>query len=292
MVAADPAYSAAYDAERQLEENRPVDLYTLFLDAADGGTVYYVNHPEDVTFPTAGQLYTALGVKRSPITRTLDLQVQSLKAQLDDVTTAFASLVASGVEFDQRRLLVQQVFLDQLGDAKNAVIKFDGKMLEPVVDQLTFTMEIISKQSAITKMFPGRRYQAPCPWAKRFGTSVECTIVPAPTAAGVTVVGSTTTTINVTDRAEATDYWTFGILTIAGEKRRIKKFTQAATQTIELDYGVTTAPGIGVAYTIEQGCDGTPKTCTDVHNNMVNYGGILSIPNTIITQYTQKFEQG
>jgi len=284
--------SGPFTTQKNLKENRPVELHEMYLDAADGGTQYYCNHKTAITFPTGGQVYSPLGSGRSNVSSSIGLEIASVAIQKDDVSLALSSLLASNVQFGGRKYIIKEIFLDAMA-ADDYIVRFEGEMQEPQVDGKTAAMEIIGHGALRKLKLPRRTYGSGCPWT--YGVDAECGET-AITKAGTVDAGCTRRTIDCSDIAGdyADRYFEKGTLTIGGESRVILTFTGGTLAVTPaqfiVDYGFTTAPAVGVVYSAKQGCDNTPDMCRNVYANMANFAGFTTIPGVIIKRSTQKME--
>lgn len=253
-------------------ENRPVELYQVYLDPA---TLFFAAHPENIDYydetgtPTT---YYALGLSRSPVKTNIETKVDEVTVQLDNVTREMSAYIAH-TEFVGRRLKIIKVFLDYLTNPADHVVIFDGIMDAPVITETALQVTVVSKLDMLGFRVPRRRYQRLCNW--KFG-SAECGI----NLASVTVTGTVQAisadglTLTLSGRTEAAGYYVGGVLTISSEWQRVVSSNGA---TIVVDYPFVNAKA-GDPYTLRRGCNKTFEACRDRFANQSAFGGFLSIP--------------
>lgn len=262
--------SANVTAEKNKQENRPIELYAIYLDPA---TLFFAAHPEDIQYyDESGQpvTYYSLGLSRSPVKTNMDTKVDEVTVQLDNANREMSAYIAN-TEFVGRRLKIIKVFLDHLTDPTDHVVIFDGIMDEPVITETAMKVTVVSKLDILGLGVPRRRYQRLCNW--KFG-SAECGANVGEVAGTVSAISSDKTTLTLSGRTEAQDYYKDGVLTIGSERQRVLTSNGA---TFVVDYPFINAQ-VGNAYTLRRGCDKTFETCRDRFGNQARYGGYLSIP--------------
>lgn len=259
-------------AEAAKDQNRPVELYQIYLDA---GPLFFAAHPENINYfdengtPTT---YYALGLSRSPVRTNMDTKVDEVTVQLDNVTREMSAYIAHA-EFVGRRLKIIKVFLEYLANPADHVVIFDGIMDAPTITETAMQVTVVSKLDMLGFRVPRRRYQRPCNW--KFG-SAECgiSLASATVSGTVQAISSDGLTLTLSGRTEAAGYYVDGVLTIGSEWQRVVSSNGA---TIVVDYPFVNAK-VGDPYTLRRGCDKTFETCRDRFGNQNAFGGFLSIP--------------
>lgn len=259
--------------EIQKTENRPVELYAIYLDDE---ILYLASHDQNVQFfneegtPT---LYYAAAIRRSSIRTNVESRVDECSVSIDNVTREMSAYMAHN-EFRGRRLKITKVFLDHLNDFANHVIVFDGVMDSPSANQSTMTVSVTSRLDTLNVGVPRRIYQRICGW--KFG-GVEC----GANVALVTVTGTTQAvsadgrTLTLSGRSEADGHYEDGILTIDGQSRKVVKSNRSA---IEVEYSFP-ATMVGKTYSMRRGCNKDYDTGCKRFNNQNRFGGFLSVPS-------------
>lgn len=254
-------------------ENRPVELYTIYLDEE---MLYLAAHDQNVQFfneegtPT---LYYAAAIRRSSIRTNVESRVDECSVSLDNVTREMSAYMAHN-EFRGKRLKIIKVFLDHLGDFANHVIVFDGVMDSPSANQSSMTVAVTSRLDTLNVGVPRRIYQRICGW--KFG-GVECGV----NVASVTFAGTTQTvsadgrTLTLSGRNEANGHFEDGVLTIDGLSRKVVKSNGS---TVEVEYSFPT-DAVGKPYSMRRGCNKDYDTGCTKFNNKSRFGGFLSVPS-------------
>lgn len=272
-------------AQKNAAQNRPIELYDLYLGsqtAVDSDTKFFCGYPDTISFfdlEGSAQDYTPIAGKRGPVKHNMDMAVDFFNFTLDSVQITNLVALVAGTDFRDKRLVIRKVFLDELDEAADAVILFDGKMDRITISEKNFNVQVISKINL--KIRTGRFFQLLCPWT--FG-GTYCAFVRSST--GVTTqtcdAGCTTSVIKDAARGEADNYWKDGYVQFTsgendGVNRRVTASSQSAN-TFTLDVALDNAPEAGDTYDLYQGCDKLVSTCEDRFSNQANFGGFHTIP--------------
>ena len=259
--------------ESKKQENRPVELYAIYLDEE---TLYLAAHDRNVQFfdeegtPT---LYYASAIRRSAIRTNVESRVDECSVSLDNVTREMSAYMAHN-EFRGRRLRIIKVFLDHLDDFANHVIIFDGVMDAPSANQSMMTVAVTSRLDTLNIRVPRRIYQRLCGW--KFG-GVECGVDLATITVSGTVQGIETDgrKLTLSGRSEASGYFEDGVLTVDGLSRKVVKSNGAQ---FEVEYSFP-ADVVGKPYSLRRGCNKDYDTGCVRFNNQARFGGFLSVPS-------------
>lgn len=261
--------------EKAKAENRPIELYQVYLDEV---ALYFAAHDQDVEFfddQGAPVTYHSLGLSRTPIKTNVETKVDEVTVSLDNVNREMSAYVAH-TEINGRRLKIIKVFLDLLDDPDHAVTVFDGIMDAPILNEYAMQVTVRSRLDTLGVVTPRRRYRKLCNW--RFG-SPECGIdLATVTVTGtVSAIGEDGKTFTLSGRNEAADYFVDGVLTIGGESRIV---TASNGASITVDFPFFEAE-VGQPYTLRRGCNKSfDKSCVSRFNNGANFGGFLSVPTS------------
>lgn len=264
---------------------RPIELYDFYLgsqSAVDANTHFFTSYIENISFfdlEENAQTYLPIAGKRTPIKTSMDMAVDQFNITLDAVDITDLIAMVAGIDFRDRRLVIRKVFLDELDEAADAVIIFDGKINRVTITEKQFNIQVISKINL--KIKTGRFFQQLCPWTfggAYCGFSRDTDKVSAQTCD----VGCTTTTIKDAARSEEDNYWKHGQIEFTsgandGVKRRVTASNQSGT-TLTLDIALNNAPSPGDTYTLYRGCDKTLDWCENKLANDANFGGFHTIP--------------
>ncbi len=273
--------SSNITSEKELDITRPIDLYDIYLGsqtAVDDDTLFFAVCPETVSFwdiEDSPQSYIPLGIGRSPVKHNMDLSIDYFNAKLDNVDKAMGALIAS-TDFRNKRVILRTVFLNQLNNAEDATILFDGVMDKPSISESALIVQVVSNLNLKRKT--GRLYQLMCGWI--FG-GTYCTINRDTNKISSTVEsGSTTSIIVDSERTEITNYWKHGLIHFTsgnnnGVKRRVTAFSSGQ---ISMDIVLFNTPVAGDTFDLYQGCDKTLEWCNTYHSNRANFGGFHTLP--------------
>ncbi len=278
-----------FKTEAVKSQNRPIELYDIYLGSqvsADANTYYFCTNNMKVQFYNLNGIlkdYLPLGLKRSTIPASNQLEIEVVSGEFDNVDRAWSNWLATK-DLRGKRIVIRKIFLDLLTDATYAKIMFDG-IINSIseLSELSIKIECKSKLKSLA-VETGRMQQLYCNWI--FGDEF-CTFNIAGTKlTGQTVdTGSTTTYIIDVARTEANDYWNDGVIEFTsgandGAKRKVVDFV-AVDKKIILDYALPSTPGVGDTYNIERGCDKSLSVCKNRLVNQANFGGFPHIPMLI-----------
>jgi hypothetical protein len=278
-----------YKDEAAKEENRPIELYDFYLGsqgACDANTFYFCTDNKRAQFWNLDgvlQYYTPLGIKRSAIPASNQLEIEAVSGEFDNVDRAWSNWLNT-VDLRGRRVVIRKVFLDLLTDPLHAKVMFDG-IINAVAEltELSVKIECKSKLKSLA-VETGRMQQLYCNYI--FGDEFCQFNVAATRITGQLVgAGSTTGFIIDASRTEADDFWNDGVIQFnsgvnSGLKRKVVDFILAEHKLI-LDYALPQAPNTGDLYSVEKGCDKSFDVCKNRHNNQANFGGFKHIPQLI-----------
>ncbi len=167
--------SANVTTEKDKAEIRPTEIYDLFLgdqDHPDDDTIKFANYPDDISFfdiDGNAATYTAWALQRSGVTKTADMEVDTLSIEVDNVSEAMAGYAAAN-DLRSKRIVIRVVFRNLLSAAADAKIVFDGIISSVDFERGKCRIEIVSQLGTL-KMKTGRPYQIGCYW--RYGF-IEC----------------------------------------------------------------------------------------------------------------------
>jgi len=277
--------------EANKSQNRPIELCDIYLGSqvsTDSQTYYFCTNNAKITFWNLDGIqkeYLPLGLKRSSIPASNQLEIETVGSEFDNVDRAFSNWLATK-DLRGKRVVIRKVFLDLLTDATHAKILFDG-IINAVSEltELSVKIECKSKLKSLS-VETGRMQQLYCNWI--FGDT-ECGYnINSTKVTGQTVDSGTTTEIIDAARTEADDYWNDGVIEFTsgandGEKRKVVDFILAQNKLI-LDYALPNIPQAGDTYNLERGCDKSLTVCTNRFGNQANFGAFPSIPMLINPQ--------
>ena len=261
---------------------QPVLLFELGLSS----TLRYAAYMSTVTFPTAGNVYTAKAIKVSDIEQSLEGQINRITVRFDDVSSDMSGY-ADDEEFKGKSLIIKRVYIGELGDASYYNEVFNGKMETPSNYDYHWLTVPATTEKNLNKRALKFAYQRMCPWIPG---GDECDTdgnfdLTSLTATGTADSGSTTTLVD-NALTQSDDYWNNGevYITYDGDvyRRKVKDFV-AATDTITFDVALPFSVDNTCTYEVFKGCDQTWDTCEANNNwgpsadNTANFGGCIHI---------------
>lgn len=264
------------------EQKRPALLFELGLSS----TLRFAAYMTNVTFPAAGNVYTAKAIKAANVKYSLEGQVDRVTIKFDNVTKDMAAY-AHNEDFRGKSLIIKRIYLDAVATADLYNEVFNGYMERPSdIDRNWLTVPA-STGKPLNRKTLDLSYQRMCPWI--FG-GAECNTDGFANLAVLTAVGTadagTTTTLVDNALTQAEDYWNNGRaeITYAGVVyyRIIKDFT-AADDTVTFDIELPFAVDNTCTYVLFKGCDQTWNVCGGNENwgpsadNSANFGGCIHI---------------
>ena len=268
------------------QQKAPCLLFELGLSS----TIRFAAYMTDVTFPTAGNTYTAKKIKVSGMNQSLEGQIGRVTVSFDNVSKDMAAYAANE-DFRGKTLVIKRVYLDAVGDASYYNEVFNGTMEIP--SSITRHMLTVSATNgeSLNKNLLKFPYQRTCPWI--YGDD-ECNsdglANPAIGVFGTADSGSTTTLVdNALTQAE--DFWAYGRIEITKAgityHRTVRGFA-AASDTVSWDVALPVAVDNTTTYVMYKGCSKTWDACQSNQawgpsgDNKLNFGGCLHITDPTI----------
>lgn len=177
---------------------------------------------------------------------------------------------ALGGLFDGVRVVVQLAFMLTPTDAsQGAIVVFDGAIsqVEPGTTEIRVTARSLLEK--LTRRIPSRVNLPQCPYQL---FSALCGVTEA-SHSRLAAAGSTAAIVNL-DSASSYAALNSRML-ISGVQRTIQSVSGTA---VTLSVPFPFVPAVGASVTIYPGCDKQRKTCRDVFNNLVHFGGFPDTP--------------
>ena len=279
--------------EKNKQESNDILSFVDIL--LEGEALHFVNNTTNINFFDLDgnpALYQGLKMTREKKEDSMDMEIQTVSAGLDNVDRGMSSYIASK-DFRDRRIVIRAVFRNLISDSANAWKVFDGFIDKPNISEKDFTIELVPRLGHGTlNSKVGVKQQLPCrlPFA---GTKCAYGKDPAvlkDEKTAQTVDSGTIACVVDGARVEADDYWNFGFVTFASDTltfalrnvtRMINDFVSTENK-IHFKIALPCAPQSGDTYKIERGCDLTLDSCQNKFNNDVNYGGIHTLPATMV----------
>lgn len=264
--------------------NRPIELYQVFLD---NETLRYAQSDVDVLF--GGQTWWAMGVSRDEIRTSTELECDEVRVSVDNVNLAMADRIIA-TDFIGRRLVIYKV---RRGDVSSgqAMVIFDGRIDEPVLDQSKLIVTIRSWLDGMHVSVPRRIFSSICNY-QLYDTwcTVQRTDTGGPPTQNVMsgwAIGSSTAYTLVAPQLqgalEVDKYWgaisTLWMQTGSNAATAREVIDHSPTSmSVEVRIPFPTAINSGDRFFIERACTKTVADCCSKFNNYINYGGYATIP--------------
>lgn len=149
--------------ESQSEETQFRMLVTIFLD--DMTFYLCANDTDNINF--AGQEYQSVEITRSEIQTSLDGALEKVTLTLSNADLLIASYVAiNGNKINNRRCLIQEVSINHLDNALDAIAIFDGVMNNLQMDISTYTVDVQRTLGSFQSLSPVMTFSPLCQYKK------------------------------------------------------------------------------------------------------------------------------
>jgi len=239
----------------------------------DGTRMGFTNHDEPIEWD--GDTYDPAGFTPTQFEQSSDLSVDGMDVQgfLDSEAITEADIAAG--RFDRADVYTFKI---NWADTSQGILKLPrGWIGEIKRSDRLFIAEVRSLTQALQQKI-GREYVASC-WAN-LGDS-DCKVdLGAITVTGVVDTVASLYEFTDTSRAEADDFFHYGLLTFtsganSGRSMEVKSFDG---QTFVLFEAMPEAISAGDEYEVYPGCNKTLATCRDKFANVANFRGFPHIP--------------
>jgi len=262
-------------------KNRPIELYQAFLDAE---TLRYAQSDVDVTF--GGSTWWAMGISRGEIRTSSELECDEVSVSIDNVNLAMADRIIA-TDFVGRRLVIYKL---RRGDVSSgqAMVLFDGRMDEPVLDQSKLMLSIRSWLDGMHVNVPRRIFSSICnyqlydTWCTA-SRNLDWNIVTGTTVSAPDPALATWTLWSLKLTWQDEGWWgPIGTLWMetgsnSGQAREVIAHHQnSAAVEVRIPFPYTI--NSGDIFRVERGCSKTVSDCCSKFYNYVNYGGFPTIP--------------
>ncbi len=257
-----------------------IDLWTL--KHADGTDwVWWTTHSADVAISPVTWSSTAPTITRGTVRLTTGTEVSTLDVTLQGgfliSGSTIAALAATG-SFDDIPLTYERLYLPTWATSPSdnyKILLFTGYVyeVEPSSTQVKLTAKSIMARAS--EEIPRRQYGPMCAW--QWGeTRCGIDIVDYQ---GTDSVNATGTTVLLVHLTTGTSPWLRdgSRLTFSDGQRRIAVDWNGTTKVATLDSPLPAIPSGSV--TIHYSCNKTKVECDTGFDNLVHFGGFLSIPS-------------
>ena len=279
--------------EKNKQESSDIlSFVDIFLDDE---ILHFVNNDTNLNFfdlEGSPALYQGLKMTREKKEDSMDMEIHTISAGLDNVDKGMSSYIAQK-DFRDRKIVIRACFRNLIDDASNAWKVFDGFIDKPDISEKEFKVELVPRLGRGTLNAKiGVKQQLPCrlPFAGTRCAYGKDPAVLKDEKTDQTVDSGTAAYIVDSERTEADDYWNFGFVTFANDTptitlrnvaRMVNDFVQAENK-IHFKIALPAVPQAGDVYKIERGCDLTLESCQNKFDNEENFGGIHTLPATMV----------
>lgn len=258
--------TAAYTAEEEAIQRKPVELYHIWRD---GGEDWYYTSG-DVSVVYNGQTYVPAVIKRDSVSYNSKLEAQTMKVSvsyLEDATLEFISI--NPVEI----LWLSCVKLHRDQSPLEASVVFVGQIQTVLFKGVSATISCVGFEFFLKRNIPIWRYQKTC---NHMVFDTGCALTKVDYAVSTTVTLDSTGLIISSSAfgAKADGYFTGGEV-IFGEESRTIVLHEGNDCTLIYKFLNDVDGGSVSAY---PGCDGRAETCRDTFSNIDNFFGFPFIP--------------
>jgi hypothetical protein len=274
MKTIDPAVIAKLAAT----QNQPILLYEFYLDS---GTQYLCDYSGNVTFPTGGQVYTALSIVHEHIIQNSASALDSVTIELANVNKLFG-LYVTREALRGRTVIIRRVFADLLTNALYGEAIFVGTMQNPTVDQYKVSVEAIAGQP-LRRKEPLKNYSRLC--RHMLGDTGCAKDISALVIEEAHAPDSgTTTTLIDSNLVAAVDIYKDGMVECDftdgtytwTEQRRIVSY-DSGSKTIAIQVPFSVATSTATRWKAYPGCNKSWVDCYDKFYNVLNFGGFVHV---------------
>jgi len=261
--------------------NRPIELYQAFLDRE---TLRYAQSDVDVTF--GGSTWWAMGISRGEIRTSTELECDEVSVSIDNVNLGMADQIIA-TDFVARRLAIYKVRRGDVASGQ-AMVLFDGRMDEPVLDQSKLTLVVRSWLDGMHVSVPRRIFSSICnyqlydQWCTA-SRNLDWNVVTGTAVSGIHLPGATWTLWSDKLTWQAEGWWgPTGTLWMetgsnAGNAREVLVHHQNSG-AVEVRMPFPFTINSGDIFRVERACAKTVSDCCSKFYNYPNYGGFPTIP--------------
>ena len=252
-------------------ENRPVELYRVYLDQE---TRYFAVHISPISFYDEDNnpvVYEPLYIKRTPVRTNIESKVDEVSCTLDNVNQEMSAIV-NHTELTGRRLVIVKIFLVDGYTLlpEDCTVIFDGQMDAPSFTEKGMEVSVKSQLDFLGVEIPRRSYQPKC--NNKFGDE-ECTADLGTVTGTIEAISQDGLTLTLSGRTEAEGWFEDGILFVGTEYEMV---VSSNGTSITIAYPFKSAQ-TGDSYTMRRGCNKIFEACDKRFNNAANFGGFRSI---------------
>lgn len=248
------------------------------VERTDGVVLCFTDHDRPILHQ--GLTYQAsAGFWASAVATNAALEVDNLEVDgvLDSASITEADLLAGKYDFAEVYIEV----LNWASPGSGAILPHRGRLGQVSVNGPQFRAELRGLSQAFTQNI----VEVTSPGCRARLGDARCGV----DVAALTVTGTLTNVtgrriLGDTARAEATNYWRGGLITMdsgecAGLSMEVKSFAvETGVGVIALVLPFPFDVAVGDAYTLQPGCDFSMQTCLETFDNLDNFRGEGHLP--------------
>ncbi len=261
----------AFDTyEESVEQNRPIELYTISL----GATVWRYTS-SDGPIVLASETYEPLSISRGAHDQSQEDQDQQVEIRLPGDTPICRFYIVS-VPGESATVLVER-YQELDGATPQRIIMYDG-----VIETVSFedggevgVLSIQNLRRAYSRSVPRDVYSAVC---NHVLYDSRCKVAEASfrvTQEVLSVSGNEMTINNLNLQADG--YWVPGFVELTGSAQDFRVILKHVGNVVTLTLPFGTNP-TGELVRVYAGCDHAPETCRSKFSNLLNFGGFPFVP--------------
>lgn len=282
--------SANIQSQVDAQENRPFELYDIYLHPTDESKILRLTtHHDNIQFYSPEgvlKTYLAVPIERGEIEQDAHSKVSQVTVRICNVNQAMASY-AAGNELRWHPVTIRKLFKDAMQNAEDAVYIIKDALIDSyVITEAWCEAVLVSPLGTLNAECPRWHYQLLC---NRKFADAGCGVNENSSENKKTKTadaGCSAAEIIDAELTEEDAYWQDGEAefidgALAGEKRRI---IQSEIGKCTVDFAFSSAPSEGDNYQIKRGCDKTLSSCKDKFSNQINYGGYDTIPQEMVVR--------
>lgn len=125
-------------------------------------SMYFCNFPEPIQWPApTGNVYQPLGYKRDTIRQSIQTGYEPVRIQVVNVNQQFLEILARR-EVYGARVTIRRLFRELLDDADASMIIYRGVVAAPLLDESSFTFNLVSILASYNVDVPKRVFAPQC----------------------------------------------------------------------------------------------------------------------------------
>lgn len=276
--------SANAQTEVDSQQNKPIELYDLYLD---NETVHLTDYHDSVDFfdpDGVATTYLPVPLERGSIEQDVVAKAMKLTVRWGNVNRGFTAYEQAN-EMRGKKVTIRRVFRDAMASVNDAVTLMKNGLIDSYqISEAWMEAVIATSIGTLNLEAPKWHYQLLC--NRKLGDAgcgVDLTHADNKKTKSCGS-GSTTLIVNSSGLTEADDYWIDGEIrftsgNLNGQKRRV---IDSENGNLTVQFALTEAPQSGDTFIVIRGCDKTIANCENRFSNKINYGGFDTIPQEMV----------